>query len=167
VSEQSLQAAFKRAGVFNRLAVLQRGQPLPTLEDLIREKKNIVVFAQEPVSGDYPWNPSQFTWTQDTPLKAVKPSEFTCKLYRGYSTNPLLAMNNWADIFPPRPSPNVPLVQKDFIIKRAHECVTERGKIPNLVMTDYYNRGDVIGAVAELNGVGTVKPAPINPVEFG
>ncbi len=167
VSEASIRASFKRAGLFNRLAVLQRGQPLPTLGELISSKKNIVVFAQEPVSGDYPWNAPAFTWQQDTPLKAVKPSQFTCKLYRGYSTNPLLVMNNWADIFPPRPSPNVPLVQKDFIIKRAHECAVERGKIPNLIMTDFYNRGDVIGAVAELNGVSTVKPAPINPVEFG
>ena len=167
VSEQNIRRAFKRAGLFNRLAVLQRGQPLPTLGDLISSKHNIVVFAQEPVSGNFPWNAPQFTWTQDTPLKAVKPSEFTCKLYRGYSTNPLLVMNNWADIFPPRPTPNVPLVQKDFIIKRAHECVVERGKIPNLVMTDFYNRGDVVGAVAELNGVATLKPAAINPVEFG
>jgi hypothetical protein len=92
---------------------------------------------------------------------------FTCKLYRGSSTNPLLVMNDWADIFPPRPSPNVPLVQKDFIIKRAHECAVERGKIPNLIMTDYYNRGDVVGAVSELNGVAAVKPASINEVEFG
>jgi hypothetical protein len=125
------------------------------------------VFAQEPVSGDFPWNAPGFTWLQDTPLMAVKPSEFTCKLYRGYSTNPLLVMNDWADIFPPRPTPNVPLVQKDFIIKRAHECVVQRGKIPNLIMTDFYNRGNVVGAVNELNGVATEKRAPITPVEFG
>jgi hypothetical protein len=167
VAEQSIRAAFKRAGLFKRLAILQRGQPLPTLGDLISSKHNIVVFAQEPVSGHFPWNAPSVTWLQDTPLKAVKPSEFTCHLYRGYSTNPLLVMNDWADIFPPRPSPNVPLVQKDFILKRAHECIVQRGKIPNLIMTDFYNRGDVVGAVAVLNGVATVKPAPINPVEFG
>ncbi len=167
VSELSVRQAFKRAGLFNRLAVLQRGQPLPTLGDLIRSRHNIVVFAQEPTSGHFPWNADGFSWLQDTPLKAVKPSQFTCKLYRGYSTNPLLVMNDWADIFPPRPSPNVPLVQKDFIIQRARECDAERGKIPNLIMTDFYDRGDVVGAVAELNGVGSVKPAPITPVEFG
>jgi hypothetical protein len=167
VAELSLREAFKRAGLFNRLAVLQRGQPMPTLAELIRSRHNIVVFAQEPVSGHFPWNADGFTWLQDTPLQAVKPSQFTCKLYRGYTANPLLVMNDWADIFPPRPSPNVPLVQKEFIIKRAHDCVAERGRIPNLIMTDFYNRGDVVGAVAELNGVGTVKPAEVAPVEFG
>ena len=110
----------------------------------------------------------QATSAQGTaPLKAVKPSQFTCQLYRGYSANPLLVMNDWADIFPPRPSPNVPLVQKAFILERAHDCIAERGKIPNLIMTDYYNRGAVVGAVAELNAVATVKPARITPVEFG
>jgi hypothetical protein len=167
VSEPSIRSAFKEAGLFDRLAVLQRGQPLPTLGQLISSRHNIVVFAQEPVSGHFPWNAPGFTWLQDTPLKAVRPSDFTCKLYRGYSTNPLLVMNDWADIFPPRPTPNVPLVQKDFIIKRARECVVERGKIPNLVMTDFYNRGNVVGAVNELNGVATQKSAPVTRVDFG
>jgi len=60
-----------------------------------------------------------------------------------------------------------PLVQKGFILKRARDCDAERGKIPNLIMTDFYNRGDVVGAVAQLNGVEGQKPSPINPVEFG
>jgi hypothetical protein len=167
VSEPSLKRAFKKAGLFNRLARLQRGQPLPTLGDLIRSRHNVVVFAQEPTTGDFSWNAPGFAWLQDTPLQAVKPSEFNCKLYRGYSTNPLLVMNDWADIFPPRPSPNVPLVQKGFILKRARECDAERGKIPNLIMTDFYDRGDVVGAAAELNGVAGRKPASISPVEFG
>jgi hypothetical protein len=166
VSEADLQKAFKTVGLFNRLTTLERGQPLPTLGDLIRSRRNIVVLAQEPVSGQYPWNNSGFTWVQDTPLKAVKPSQFTCKLYRGYSTNPLLVMNDWADIFPPRVSPNVPLVQEPFILKRARECDLERGKVPNLIMTDFYDRGQVVQAATQLNGLGTEKPAPINPVQM-
>ena len=167
VPEWSIRRAFKQAGLFKRLAVLEPGQPLPTLGQLISSRHNIVVLAQEPVSGHFPWDAPQFTWTQDTPLQAVKPSQFTCRLYRGYSSNPLLVMNDWADIFPPRPSPNVPLVQRAFILKRAHECIVERGKIPNLIMTDFYDRGDVVGAVAALNGVAGEKPAPVEPVEFG
>ena len=62
-------------------------------------------------------------------------------------------MNNWADIFPPRPQPNMPLQQRAFILHRARQCVAERGRIPNLILTDYYNRGGVIGAVDQLNGV--------------
>jgi hypothetical protein len=74
-------------------------------------------------------------------------------------------MNNWADIFPPRPTPNLPLVKRAFVLNRSRQCTEQRGKTPNLVLTDYYNRGDVIGAVAELNGVANERPVPPTPVE--
>jgi hypothetical protein len=165
VSEQDLQAAFIRAGVFRYLARLTPGQPLPTLGELIRQHHNIVLFAQERTSGRFPWNPYAFDdWIQDTPLGAKKKTEFSCKLYRGHPTNPILMMNNWADIFPPRPGPNVPLVQKDFLLARARQCQQQRGRYPNLILTDYYDRGDVVGAVNTLNGVAGQRLAQVVPV---
>jgi hypothetical protein len=124
----------------------------------------VVVFAQNERTGLYPWNADGFSWIQDTPLGARKPRQFTCELYRGFASNPLLMMNDWADIFPPRPVPNLPLVKRAFILKRANQCLAQRGKIPNLILTDYYNRGDVVQAVAELNGVQNQRPAPVVPV---
>jgi hypothetical protein len=166
VQEKDLRSAFVRAGVFPYLARLQPGQPLPTLGQLIRSHRNIVIFAQERTSGHYPWNPYAFNWMEDTPLGAVKPSQFTCKLYRGQTGNPMLLMNNWADIFPPRPQPNVPVVQRRFILSRAQRCVEQRGRYPNLILTDFYNRGNVVGAVNALNGVEGKRPAKVIPVSF-
>jgi hypothetical protein len=167
VAERDLKSAFQRAGLLRRLAALQSGQPLPTLGALIASHHNIVVFAQVPPSGKYRWDANGFSWIQDTPLGAKKPSQFSCKLNRGRASNPLLMMNNWADIFPPRPSPNVPLVKRAFILKRARQCDKQRGRIPNLILTDYYDRGDVVGAVAELNGVAGQRPARTEPVGTG
>ncbi len=164
VDERDLQNVFKRAGLYSHLATLQPGRPLPTLGELIRSGRNVLVFAQNPVSGSYAWDMPGFSWIQDTPLGAVKPAQFTCKLNRGAKTNPLLMMNNWADIFPPRPKPNKPLVKRDFILARARQCLVQRGKIPNIILTDFYNRGDVVGAAKELNGLDGVQPAPVTPV---
>jgi hypothetical protein len=164
VKEQDVRSAFVRAGVFKYLARLQPGQPLPTLGQLIHAHKNIVVFSQERTSGHFPWNPYAFNWMEDTPLGAVKPAQFTCKLNRGQAGNPILLMNNWADIFPPRPSPNVPLVKSEFILSRAQQCAEQRGRVPNLILTDYYNRGKVVGAVNALNGVAAQPPAKVIPV---
>ncbi len=165
VAEHDLKSAFKRAGLFRYLARLQPGEPLPTLASLIRSHHNVVVFAQNPTSGKYAWNAPGFSWVQDTPLGARKPAQFTCKPNRGSQGNSLLMMNDWADIFPPRPSPNVPLVQRAFILKRARQCINQRGRMPNLILTDYYDRGGVIGAVAELNGVAGQRAVPPTPVE--
>jgi hypothetical protein len=167
VRQRDLQDAFMRAGLFDRLATLHPGQPLPTLGALIRSRHNIVVFAQDPPKGKAAWDADGFRWIQDTPLGAQKPRQFTCRENRGAATNPLLMMNNWADVFPPRLGPNVPLVQRRFILKRARQCLARRGKLPNFILTDFYNRGDVVGAVAKLNGVGGRRPAatvPLNPI---
>jgi hypothetical protein len=168
VSEKSLEGVFKKAGLFSHLAVLREGQQMPTLGQLVRSQHNVLVFTQEPVSGRYPWDMYAFGgFIQDTPLGAVKPKQFTCKLYRGLPSSPLLMMNNWADVFPPRRSPNLPLVKRDFIVKRARRCEAERHKLPNLILTDFYDSGDVVGAARVLNGLGQEKPAPITRLEAG
>ena len=163
VTERDLQSAFQRAGLFRYLATLQPEQPLPTLGALIRSRHNVLVFAQNRTSGKYPWDMDGFQWIQDTPLGAQKPAQFNCRLYRGQPGNPLLMMNDWADTFPPRLTPNLPLVKRAFILERARQCVAQRGRIPSLILTDYYDRGDVVGAAAELNGVAGQRPASIVP----
>ncbi|TMM03839.1 MAG: hypothetical protein E6G05_07440 [Actinobacteria bacterium] len=72
-------------------------------------------------------------------------------------------MNNWIDVFPPRPTPQLPVVKRSFVLSRAQQCVRERGLFPNLILSDYYNRGDVIGAVNTLNEVQGQRPAKIVP----
>ena len=125
VAERDLQSAFQQAGLFSYLATLHRGQPLPTLGQLIRSGHKVLVFAQKPPSASYPWDMDAFTWIQDTPLGARTAAQFSCRLNRGLSTNPLLMMNDWADVFPPRPSPNLPLVTRRFILHRARQCVAQ------------------------------------------
>jgi hypothetical protein len=165
VSERALEREFKRSGLFSHLAVLRSGQQMPTLGELVRSQHNVLVFTQEPVSGRHPWDMYGFGFIQDTPLGAVKPSQFSCKLYRGLPSSPLLMMNNWADVFPPRRSPNLPLTKRGFILRRARQCQSQRHHIPNLILTDFYDSGDVVGAARILNGLGDQAPAPIVALE--
>jgi hypothetical protein len=164
VSEAALEEEFKRAGLFSHLAVLRPGQELPTLGEEVSSQHNVLVFTQEPASGRHPWDMYGFDWIQDTPLGAVKPDQFTCQLYRGVPRNPLLMMNNWADVFPPLRSPNLPLLKREFIVRRARRCEAERHRLPNIILTDFYDSGDVVGAARVLNGLGEQKPAAIVPV---
>ncbi len=164
VAEKDLRSAFQRAGLFSHLATLEPGKPLPTLGQLIQSGHYVLVFAQKPPSASYPWDMDAFSWIQDTPLGAVKPAQFSCRLYRGRLSNPLLMMNDWADLFPPRLSPNIPLVSRQFLLRRADQCRSQRGRIPDLILTDFYDRGDVVGTVRALNGLGNQEPAPTVPV---
>jgi uncharacterized membrane protein HdeD (DUF308 family) len=162
VSEDSLEKVFKQSGLYPHLATLRAGQQMPTLGELVRSQHNVLVFTQEPVSGRHPWDMYGFGgFIQDTPLGAVKPGQFSCKPSRGTPDSPLLMMNDWADVFPPRRSPNVALTQRDFIVNRGRQCLAERHHIPNLILTDFYDSGNVAGAARVLNGLGDQKPAPI------
>ena len=40
------------------------------------------------------------------------------------------------------------------LLKRMEQCEDERGQLPNFVAVDYYDRGDLLGVVDELNEVG-------------
>jgi gamma-glutamylcyclotransferase len=61
-------------------------------------------------------------------------------------------------VFPPRRSPNLALLKRSFIVERARQCERERHKLPNLILTDFYDSGDVVGAARVLNG--SAKPSP-------
>ena len=84
VAERDLESAFKRAGLFRRLARLQAGRPLPTLGQLIASRHNIVVFAQQICVGlkRLQLDPGHSNARQET-------DEFSCKLYRGRASKPL------------------------------------------------------------------------------
>jgi hypothetical protein len=41
----------------------------------------------------------------------------------------------------------------DFLLERARRCERIRGLMPNLVAVDFYDRGDLVAVVDELNGV--------------
>ena len=77
--------------------------------------------------------------------------ETSCKPNRGEPNNPLLMINNWADVFPPRAGANPPFLEKQFILDRIRECERERGQPVNLIASDFYDQGSLLEAVDEVN----------------
>ncbi|MQA72779.1 MAG: hypothetical protein GEU88_00220 [Solirubrobacterales bacterium] len=60
-------------------------------------------------------------------------------------------LNQWADVFPPRAGANPPFQTRRAIIDRAHQCARRRGLPVDLIAVDYYDQGELVGAVAKLN----------------
>ena len=160
VTERDLAKVYRRAGLMPYLAVLDRDEPLPTLRQLIRGGKRVIVFTEREPSGEYEWNHEGFSFIQDTPLGATKASAFSCALNRGDASNPLLAVNNWIDRFPPPLSANREVLKPSFVQRRLRRCERERGLRPTLVASDFYDQGGLVEAAHRLNGMGDRKPAP-------
>jgi hypothetical protein len=151
VPPEAIADAFDEAGLTDRTAVLDRSQPLPTLGELVRRDDRLVVFTERDADGSVPWYLDGFSYIQDTPLGATEVDQLSCDLNRGGASSPLLMLNHWADVFPPRRGANADFLTRKEILGRAHECARERGLPVNLIAVDHYDLGDLIESVQQLN----------------
>jgi hypothetical protein len=151
VPPREITAVFERAGLDRYVATLHRDEPLPTLGGLVRTGRRVVVFTEKDADGTVPWYLDGFSFVQDTPLKATRPEQLSCRRARGTADSPLLMLNHWADVFPPRLRANRPFQTETFLLRRAHRCARRRGLPVNLIAVDYYDQGGLLKAVTRLN----------------
>jgi hypothetical protein len=151
VTDASLKQAFDATDTTKYAETLKRGEPLPTLGELVTSGKRLVVFTERPPDGSVPWINSAFEWIQDTPLGNRQASDFTCRRYRGTAASPMLMLNNWVERFPPSPSAQRPVLTKAFLNRRIAECEKERGMPVTGVAVDFYDEGDLVEVASAHN----------------
>ena len=151
VKPREIADRFEEAGLERYVTTLHRDEPLPTLGHLVRTNRRVIVFTEKDADGTVPWYLDGFSFVQDTPLGATKTSQLSCGLERGDANSPLLMLNHWADLFPPRREANKPFQRERVILDRAHRCARARGLPVNLIAVDHYDQGDLIPAVRALN----------------
>jgi len=162
VSPADIRRAFERAGL---LDLVYRGPmgPFPTLQEMIDSNQRLVVMAEND-AGDIPWYHLAYEKAlQETPFRFRSTEALTapprvpesCRPNRGPSSAPLFLLNNWVDTTPfPRASNAAVVNARQALLNRAHTCQRIRRRLPNLVAVDFFRRGDVLGVVNALNGVG-------------
>jgi hypothetical protein len=151
VGPQDVEKVFQEAGLERYVETLDRDSPMPTLGELVQRNKRVIVLTEKDADGTVPWYLDGFSFVQDTPLGATKVGQLSCELERGDVDSPFLMINHWADVFPPRSSPNEPFQTEREIIRRAKECQRERGVPVSLIAVDHYELGSLIPAVDTLN----------------
>jgi uncharacterized membrane protein HdeD (DUF308 family) len=152
VSPQDIEKVFVKSGLDRYVVTLDRNSPLPTLGELVRRNRRVIVFTEKDADGTVPWYLDGFSYVQDTPLGATKVSQLSCKRERGDADSPWLMLNHWADLFPPRRTPNAPFQMRRELVSRAHQCARRRGVPVSLIAVDHYDQGALVEAVEELNG---------------
>jgi hypothetical protein len=137
------------------------------LRSLIEDGRRLIVAAEE--KGDESgWYRRAFDLFQETPFGFTTTSQLeradSCAPGRGGSGRPLFLVNHWVESYPPRPRDASVVNARGFIVERAQMCRQERDATPTLIAVDFVERGDLIGAVNELNGLPAtgagVPPAP-------
>ncbi len=128
------------------------GQPWPTLGEMIDSGQRLVVMAEE--EGPPPsWYQHVWDITMETPYTFINYDDFSCDANRGPDDAPFFLLNHWIQRGAPNRVDAAIVNEYDFLLDRAQQCTTERGKIPNFVAINFYQNGDVMDVVNTLNGV--------------
>ena len=153
VPPATIEAAFARSGLTRYVATLDRSRPLPTLGELIAQGRRLVVFAEQK-GGTPAWYMPAFSYIQDTPLGATRPSQLSCKRYRGEQNSPLLLLNYWIPPFPPSATLNAQIGRAPFLRGRLERCLRDRNAQGALLAVDFYERTSVVDVARALNDRG-------------
>ena len=150
VPPSAIAAAFDQASLTRFAASLRRDAPLPTLGELVRRDKRLVVLAEKR-GGTPSWYMPAFSFIADTPLGAVHPGQLSCKRFRGEAASPLLLINHWIPPFPPSPALNALIGRAPFLRARIGRCTRTLDRAGAIVAVDFYERTAVVAVARKLN----------------
>jgi hypothetical protein len=150
VPPSAIAAAFEQASLTRYAASLRRDAPVPTLGELVRRGKRLVVLAENR-GGTPSWYMPAFSFIADTPLGAVHPGQLSCKRFRGEATSPLLLINHWIPPFPPSPAVNAVIGRAPVLRARVGRCTRALDHTGAIVAVDFYERTAVVAVARRLN----------------
>jgi len=145
-------SVFEQVGLSDYAYTHQPGDSWPTLREMIKSNKRMLVMAENDGSGPAWYHPG-FVLAQETPYRFRSPDRFSCEPNRGTPESPLFQMNHWIERLTPSIDDAEAVNQYDVLFNRAVSCQNKRGMIPNLVAVNFYSRGDLLRVVDTLNGV--------------
>lgn len=156
VPPATIERAFAKVGLLRYVATLDRDEPMPTLGELIGRDRRLVVFAEKD-GGSPAWYMPAFSFIQDTPLGARRPSALSCERARGEQTSPLLLINHWLETFPPLPVLEAPIGRAAALRRRITQCESERGAEGAIVAVDFYEQTALVKVAEQLNAAAAAQ----------
>ena len=155
VDAADIGAAVESAGLSDYVYTMTKGAPFPTLGEMIRSGRRLVVMLE---TGDgrprYPWLVNGFEFVQETPYSFRTEESFNCDPNRGRARRTAPADQSLVGRIH-RPRLNAKQVNTaDVLGTRAEQCRKEHDLQPrHFVAVNYADIGDLIAVVNQLNGV--------------
>jgi len=151
VDETLMTQALTVSGLVKLTHHQPQGQPWPTLHEMIAKNERVFIML-ESGSGKALWRHGYQDFAWDTNFANEKPSDFSCKLLRGKATNKLFLLNHFLTKGLNAHDSLAQQVNHDpLLVDRLKQCQKEANQLPNFVAVDYYDVGDLFGAVATMN----------------
>ena len=154
-SANAIENVLYLAGLSNYLYTQDSSASLwPTLQTMINDNTRLVVFSDidDAVSGQE-WYHYVWDYAVETNYSANSINDFNCDFNRGDSLNDLFILNHFiTTIFGVGDQNEAATINSNpFFIDRANQCMQVKGKFPNFVTIDFFELGDGLEVVSELN----------------
>ena len=144
-----IERVFAEAKLTKHAVVHRAGAKWPTLKKMIASGKRLVVFSERQ-GGTPPWLLPAFDEIQDTPFTFRTIDEFSCAPNRGPVDARLLLVNHWLSA--PDAAATVATVNtREQLMARVEQCEADRGAVPNMLVVNHAETGDLLAVVDELN----------------
>jgi len=143
--------SFHQSHLYEHLYEHPLGTPWPTLQELIDQQRQIVIFSNTG-GGENPKYHEQWVHWVDNPYSAQGIDDFSCALERG---NPETATLYNVNHFLTSPISLPSLAEEGnlnpILADHVFGCWEETDRFPNQVLVDFYSIGDLFAVVEELN----------------
>lgn len=148
-------AVFEQAGLVDMAYVHEPGVAWPTLGQMIDSGKRLLVLMENEGGGSrYPYLHQGFDLVQDTGYTYASVDQFDCAPNRGPADADLFLVNHWLSSFRTLVSSAQKANAEEVLGERVRTCQQERNHIPNFVAVNWYDQGELLAVVDELNGFG-------------
>jgi hypothetical protein len=154
VTPDQLAQSFTESGLLDYCHRQPKGTPWPTLDSMIDSGRRLVVFTDDG-SGGHTWLHPVWDYAWDTDWNIKQVEQFDCEPNRGKAGNSLFILNHFITNPLPFRWTARGANAEEVLYTRARECAEARGQLPNFVTVDFYEEGDVLKVVDQLNGVDT------------
>ena len=144
--------SFRDSGLLDRVYVHQLGTPWPTLRELIEQRRQVIVEAENAGRANT-WYGPMYREAWDTSYHVTAGESFSCARERGHASQSLLLLNHWISRNTPSTLDATSVNSESALLQHVEACVTAAGKTPNLLAVDFAAVGDLLQTVAKLNGV--------------
>ena len=159
VTANEIESEINQSGLTNYLYTHNNSIVWPTLQNMIDNDSRLVIFTDEDdASSSQNWYHHVWDYAVETHYSVGTINDFTCYFNRGDSVNDLFIFNHFvtnANLGYGMYNESNGVNANPFFINRALECQSQTNKFPNFLTVDYYELGDGLAVVNQLNGITT------------
>lgn len=149
-----IKSAIEDSGLVDLALAHEPGTPWPTLGEMITLGERLVFLAENDADADG-WYQLAFDGNVvETDFSYAVVEDFECAPNRGGDDAGLFMINHWVETGFPVPSEADTVNSSKVLRERVDECTRTRGRSPGIIAVNFWERGDLLAVVDELNGVG-------------